>query len=392
MTKPLIVGVDIGTTTGIAIYDLKRNLLYVGSKRHISISEIINQITKFGSPLIIATDKKKIPSKIKKLIAIFNCRVFKPDHDLTLEEKDRIVNISIKNPHQKDALAAATFAYKRYAGQFASIDKSLESKNLRQYSDKVKKMIINREAGNIADAIEKIKPKEEVEVKHVVQEVYLNWKEKAKKSKKKLDDQKRRYDILKTYTEKLEENIKSLKKQKKLYLEEEMKKNEDMRKKVIKEKEIMKRDILIKQLQFELSKQKSFLKLYEDQSRKQQELRDIENEDLIPVVVVPNFTKELLVIINKEFGIKNKIIWFQNVKHSRPPIKTLISFKPKIVIAEISDNAKKTLKNSGIIVIDGIEPEMRTHYATVSPKDIENTIKKVEKKDFLNWLEDYRGR
>jgi len=35
---------------------------------------------------------------------------------------------------------------------------------------------------------------------------------------------------------------------------------------------------------------------------------------------------------------------------------------------------------------------MRTHYATISPKDIENTIKKVEKKDFLNWLEDYKRR
>ena len=37
MSKPLIVGVDIGTTTGLAIYDLDKNLLYTGSRKNFSV-------------------------------------------------------------------------------------------------------------------------------------------------------------------------------------------------------------------------------------------------------------------------------------------------------------------------------------------------------------------
>ena len=187
MVKSIIVGIDIGTTTGIAIYDLNRNLLYTGSKRYLSISSVIKQIIFFGKPLIIATDKEKTPSPISKIAASFNGKVFHPDHDLAVEEKDDIVKISIKDVHEKDALAAATFAYKNYAGQFNNIDMNLDSLGLRQYSDRVKEMIIKKEARNIAEAIEKIKPKKEeekIEPKFVLREVNLDWKERVKEYEK----------------------------------------------------------------------------------------------------------------------------------------------------------------------------------------------------------------
>jgi len=43
-------------------------------------------------------------------------------------------------------------------------------------------------------------------------------------------------------------------------------------------------------------------------------------------------------------------------------------------------------------VVDTIKPETRDYYALVSPDDVENEIKKIEKKNFLKWLEDYRAR
>jgi predicted RNase H-like nuclease (RuvC/YqgF family) len=205
MVKPLIVGIDVGTTSGIAVFDLKRNLLYSGSKRGFSTSEIINKILNFGKPLIIATDKKKAPSKINKIAASFNCKVFSPDHDLSVEEKESIVKISIKNSHEKDALAAALFAYRRHGAKFTSIDRTLAIMNLEKFSDRVKEMIINKEAKNISEAIEMIKPKKEEKVKQVFKEVKLDWKEKAKEYKKKLSEQKRSYEILKLYADRLEE-------------------------------------------------------------------------------------------------------------------------------------------------------------------------------------------
>jgi predicted RNase H-like nuclease (RuvC/YqgF family) len=292
--KPLIIGVDIGTTTALAIYDLSRNLIYNGSKRNISIGSLINDISSYGKPLIIATDKKRIPQPVSKIAASFNCKVFNPDHDLTVEEKDEIVRIPIKDVHEKDALAAATFAYKFFAPQFNNIDRNLETLGLSHYKDKVKEMIINKEAKNIAEAIEKIKPKEEKIEKApiVTKEIYLNWRERAKELEQKLKEEERRNDILKSYSKKLEDKLRELEKQRQEYVEEQRKKNEESRKSVIKEKEIKTRDILIKQLQFELVKQKNFNSIYHEQLDVQEELENIQNENLIPVIIINDFTKE----------------------------------------------------------------------------------------------------
>ncbi|MEM5781771.1 MAG: DUF460 domain-containing protein [Candidatus Aenigmatarchaeota archaeon] len=389
--KPILVGVDIGVTTGLAIYDLNRNLLYVGNKRNISIENLIKEISSFGKPIIIATDKKKVPQPIAKIAASFNCKVFSPDHDLTTEEKENIIRIPIKDEHEKDALAAATFAYKYFAPQFNNIDKNLESLGLKEYSDKVKEMIINKEAKNIAEAIEKIRPKEE-EKKVIVKEIYLNWREKAKELENELKEAKRSYEILKTYTQKLEEKIKELERQKQELLEEQVKKNEETRKMVLKDKEIKLRDILIKQLQFELRKQKSLKASLEEQVKIQDELNKIQSENLLPVIKIQDFTKENIFNANKKFNIRNKVVWIKNFKPSKPSLGFLISLKPKIVLGNLDNESKERLKKAGIIVVETIKPEERNYYAAISPEKIENEIKKIERKEFLNWLESYKKR
>lgn len=392
MTKPLIAGIDIGTTTGLAIYDLDRNLIHLGSKRNISISDIINQITTFGDPVIIATDRKIIPSSINKIAASFNCRVFHPDHDLSIKEKEDIVKIPTKDDHERDALAAATFAHKSYAAQFSNIQNTLNSLGLSYLSDKVKKMIINREAKNIAEAIEIVRPKEEIKTKEIVRETNLNWKEKANEYKKILQKERERYEILNYYSEKLTEKVNDLEKLKQKYIEEEMKKNEKTRENILREKEIKKRDILIRQLKFELGKQKNFRETYEEEFKKQQELKEIEEENLILVIILYDFTKEYITDVNSRFDIRDKVIWIKNFKQTKPALDTLISFKPKVVLAELEDETRKRLKNAGIIVINELKPQVRRFYATLNPKELEDSIKKTEKKDLINWLEDYRKR
>jgi hypothetical protein len=394
MTKPLIVGVDIGVTTGLAIYDSNRNLLYVGSKRNISIDNLIREISFYGKPLIIATDKKRIPQPVSKIAASFNCKTFNPDHDLTVEEKDEIVRIPIKDIHEKDALAAATFAYKYFAPQFNNIDRNLESMGLSQYRDRVKEMIISKEAKNIAEAIEKIRPREEKVEKtpEVVKEVFLNWRERAKELERKLKEAERSYEILKTYSEKIEDKIKDLERQKQEYIEEEIKKNEEARKNVIREKEIKTRDILIKQLQFELAKQKNFKNAFEEQMKIEEEIKSIENEKLIPVIIIPNFSKESILNVNRRFKIENKVVWFKNFIFSRKTSSVLMSLRPKIVIGELDKEIRDILEKRGIITIDSLVPEERKYYAAVSPEKIENEIKQIERKNFLNWLEGYRKR
>ena len=58
----------------------------------------------------------------------------------------------------------------------------------------------------------------------------------------------------------------------------------------------------------------------------------------------------------------------------------------------MEDKTKYFLKKYGMIVINGIKPKMREFYGTVSPKDLESAMKKIEKRDFLRWLDDYKKR
>jgi len=392
MSKPIIVGVDIGITTGLAIYDLNRNLLYSGSKRNISIDRLIREISFYGKPLIIATDKKKIPQPVSKIAASFNCKTFNPDHDLTVEEKDEIIRIPIKDVHEKDALSAATYAFKRFAPQFNIIDRNLESLGLIQLQDRVKEMIVRKEAKNISEAIEKLKPKEEEKIEKISKEIYLNWREKAKELEDKLKEEKRRNEILKKYVEKLEEKVRDLERQKEMYIEEEIKKNDEARKNVIKDKEIKNRDILIKQLQFELLKQKNLRKEFQENLDIQEELKNIELEKLIPVVIIPEFTRESISYSNRKFDIRNKIVWIKNFVSSGASTNFMVSLNPKVVIGEVDEETKNILRKKGIIVVGTLKPEVRNYYAAISPESIENEIKKIEKKEFINWLEEYRRR
>jgi predicted RNase H-like nuclease (RuvC/YqgF family) len=392
MSKPLIAGIDIGTTTGLAIYDLDKNLLYTGSKKNFSVSSIIKEIMNYGTPLIVATDKKKVSPKIRKISATFGSKVFSPDHDLTIEEKENILRINIKDAHERDALAAASFAFREHEALFNNINRSLNMMNLSDHKDKVKEMIIKGKAKNIADAVDRIRPREETKVKTEFKEVNLDWKEKANEYVKRLKDKERKYEISRLYSEKLEDKVKTLERQKKVYQEEETKKNEKARKELLKEKEIQKLNIVIKQLHYEMSKQKELREAYEEKIRKQEEVIEIQDEGLVAVIKIPDFSKEDTMRIDSEFKIENKVVWIENYKPSKTVARILIKKKPKIVIAEMEDKTKYFLKRYGLIVVDGVKPEMRKFYCTISPKELESTMKKMEKRDFLKWLDEYRRR
>jgi predicted RNase H-like nuclease (RuvC/YqgF family) len=388
----MIVGLDIGTTSAISVYDLKRNLLYLKSRRHWSTSNIIKQIMIFGTPIIIATDKQNVPDKIRKIAASFGAHIFSPDHDLTIEEKDKIVNISMKDSHERDALASSLFAFRFYHPQFITIDMNLQSVGLQNQSDRVKEMIIRKEAKNIAEAIDKLRPKEKE--KEIIQPkfVKIDYEERAMVLEKKLKDERQSHEILKEYSDKLETRVRNLQIQKQEYLEEQMKKNEDTRRQIMKDKEIRNRDIMVRQLKFQLEKEKSIKNAYEEKGKIDQELKDIKSEKKIPVILIPSFSKEDVLDAHRKYNISDKAVWIQDFRLSKVAAKVLASIRPKLVFGETDKETRDVLHNSGIIVVDTIKPEMRNHYAAVSPQSIESEIKKIEKKSFLRWLEDYKHR
>ena len=124
--KYTIVGIDPGTTMGIAIIDLNGKPLEVFSAKNYSISDAIARVISHGRPLIVASDVTPTPAMVKKIGSIFASPVHDQDESLSTEEKIALTKgegYEYKNAHERDALAACVNAFKRYKKKFAQVQK-----------------------------------------------------------------------------------------------------------------------------------------------------------------------------------------------------------------------------------------------------------------------------
>ncbi len=142
MPKPIIIGIDPGTTAAIAFLDAEGEPIEVKSSRRYSKKEIIKQIRKKGTPLIIGTDKSSLPTTIEEVAAKFHCKVNTPDKDLSREKKSELVSEYTHlagNEHEKDALASALQAYKSYASHLGKI----KQRNKDSYEEIVREKFLD---------------------------------------------------------------------------------------------------------------------------------------------------------------------------------------------------------------------------------------------------------
>jgi len=122
----LIVGIDPGTTTAVAIIDLGGNLISVKSQKDWNFSDVVEFIKSHGKPVLIATDKKNPPEFVNKVKAAFNAVLYAPREDLSLDKKRELTSkYDFLNDHERDALASAIDALKNYESKFRNIEKRL---------------------------------------------------------------------------------------------------------------------------------------------------------------------------------------------------------------------------------------------------------------------------
>jgi predicted RNase H-like nuclease (RuvC/YqgF family) len=128
------LGVDSGISLGVALIDINGNLIYKNTYRNYKLYEVFKDISKYGKPIIICSDKKKPPELIIKMSKYFNCPYFKLKKDLYKHEKDDLVkNFEIElTEHEKDALASAYYVYKRYLPKILKIKRICKEKKFSE--------------------------------------------------------------------------------------------------------------------------------------------------------------------------------------------------------------------------------------------------------------------
>jgi predicted RNase H-like nuclease (RuvC/YqgF family) len=115
----VVVGVDPGTTTAVAIVGLDGEVLDVLSTRTADTAAVTEWIVERGRPIVVAADVTPMPETVEKLRRSFDAAGWAPERDLPVDTKQhRTREEGYDNDHERDAMAAALFAFDHHEDQF----------------------------------------------------------------------------------------------------------------------------------------------------------------------------------------------------------------------------------------------------------------------------------
>jgi predicted RNase H-like nuclease (RuvC/YqgF family) len=130
--RNIVLGIDPGTTTGIAVLDLiSGNVLYLGSKRECGISEIIRVGSKYGKISCVTADVIPPPATVEKVARMTGAKLLTPKilasaaqkREYLHDYRDLTVNYGHLNSHERDALFGALKAFNTLKEQLIKIER-----------------------------------------------------------------------------------------------------------------------------------------------------------------------------------------------------------------------------------------------------------------------------
>jgi len=381
----LIVGIDPGTTTAVAIIDLGGNLISVKSQKDWNFSDVVEFIKSHGKPVLIATDKKNPPEFVNKVKAAFNAVLYAPREDLSLDKKRELTSkYDFLNDHERDALASAIDALKNYESKFRNIEKRLP---VGFDVERAKAEIIRGMTLKSLfepQVVEKVERKDEKEV---------DFLDLLEKKDKKIKELKEENEMLRKQVEELRAEI------------------EKLRAKIVamadEEKEKMRREIYAKNLESriveliaEIKKKDSEIARLKEKLEILKKMKLLEISGWKEVKLVKKFSKEEL---EKAEIVEGDIVYIADASGgSKSSAEFLCSKKIKAVItgSEMSHVAREVFDSFGIPrirkeevdIIEGSEVAFVGHnFEEVYKSKLEEMRRKaVERIEKL--FEDYKKR
>lgn len=432
--RGIIVGFDPGLTAGIAIMDLKGNILSVKSFKEISRAEIIYNIINYGKAVLISTDVYPPPKMVKKLATTLNAKIHHPARDMSVgtkielvesylgqsnQERSKVVASELipQDAHQRDALAASIRTYKSYQKKLEHIEnRSLEASLTAEDEDLVKRMVIQGTA--ISSAIRMVQEmheeEEEQDVAGEVEELdYHNStvdSETVSKLKNRIKIQENQINNLKTRNRSMEDRIKDYEIEV-VKLQEKMGKLQyEFTQNILLDKELINKISLIKKLQDKYSEEKA---LRMELERNLESLGNIQTikptENAIPVKIIENFTRDGIMEACQYWKInKGDLVLLESSEGGGSQTATqLVNMGVKAVLIrdKMSHHALEEFEKHMVPLLqaDNMDLEMIDQFAIVNPLKLDKEIQKwkeeVENKkikesndEILKAFDEYRAR
>jgi predicted RNase H-like nuclease (RuvC/YqgF family) len=373
----IIVGVDPGTTTGIAILTLDGELRMLHSSRTISIPEVIEKIAEQGRPLVIASDVFPTPNAVEKIRRAFNAVSSSPFEVLSAQSKIEFATpYGYSNNHERDALAAAVSFFRKNKNKLEQIRKKIPQGV--DAGEVIAQVVRGRSMEAVISGLTKHELKEPHthEIPEKKDEETSHLRGAIKKYEDMIHEMKDQQDFLK--------NELSLKDDKLKELEEVIKKQRsEVYKKLKKDKTIQIKDMDIQRLQDKISEKNGRISDLNERIHKLKRVRRLEiSGRVLPVKIIFSFTKDSILKTQETVGIKKEdIILLKDASGGGTITAKMIAdfgVRGLIVCNEMSHAAEEELFNLGVPVLKAqdvkVQFDSTEDLAVIDPDDIQNAL------------------
>ena len=376
--EAVVVGIDPGTTTAVAVVDLDGELLNVTSSRSSDTAEVIKWIIERGRPVVVAADVRSMPSTVEKIRRSFDAAGWTPEDDLRVVEKKRATSENeyrLENDHERDAAAAAVFAYRDHAEQFDAVSK----KTPRDVDeDDVLGRVLSDEL-SVETAIEAV-TEDEKEDEHDPREPTEEEKQirrlekQVARLKEHVGSLEERLERKNDEIDELEDDVAHAKSEKARDVRERRevkrleRKNDELRRKLKKERRAR------KETRNKLDKLKKLWRV------EHPDFADELGDDYAVVKAVEEFTKRSLEEAEESFGLRDgDIILLEDASGAgRATAERLADVGPRLVLKNgaISTEADEILFDAGVPVADaeGIEMRRIDEFGIMREDDVQAAI------------------
>ncbi|WP_089669260.1 DUF460 domain-containing protein [Halobacterium jilantaiense] len=377
----VLVGVDPGTTTAVALVGLDGHVLDVMSTRTADTAEVIEWIIERGRPALVAADVTPMPNTVEKIAASFDAPGWVPDSDLPVDEKQhRTREEGYDDDHQRDAMAAALYAYDHYR---ETIERATRETPHDLDEGEVAARVLAGESlqGVLSDLTETDEPEPE-ESTHEPRE---------------LTDDERRIRDLEAQVERLQTHVSDLEaeldeKDDKLeeYEEELSEARREERQEARERREVTQLEWENDRLETELEEQRERADSLEAKLERLKDLWKLdhsnlgdvggEGRDLVAVKPVDQFTVDAIETADDEYGIASgDVVYLRDASGAgRRTAELLAGFDPRVVLRSggLSDAADEVLFDHEIPVgpADAVTIREVDELAIANESEVESVV------------------
>lgn len=381
----IIVGIDPGTTTAVAVLTLEGELRMLHSGRTVSLPDVIEMIAEQGRPLIVASDVFPAPNAVEKIRRAFNAVQGSPEGVLSAGDKIELASpYGYSNNHERDAIAAAVSVHRKNKNKFEQIKKKIpggmdaeEAIALVVRGQSVEAAIsgLTRKESKVPE-VKAEKTDDEAKRLREVLRKYEESAEEMKRYREELENELGKRDIR---IGKLEEFIK--------------RQRTEAYKQFKKEKEIRIREKEIARLRNIVSENEKRISELHERIRKLKHVRKLEiSGRVLPVKIISSFTKDSILRTEEQVGIKkDDIVLLRDASGGGSVTARMLSelqVRAVIICNDMSHAAEDELFNLGIPVLKAGDVKLQfdpsEELAVINPEDIKNAIE--------TWNKDAEGR